>query len=588
MCGICGVIRYDKDHTDETLIEKMLPALETRGPDDEGIYTKDGVSFGHKRLSIIDLSENGHQPMIDKELKLAIVYNGEIYNFQELRDELRKKGYSFRSTSDTEVLLKAYHAWGDEFVKQLNGMFAFCIHDETRGRFLLGRDRLGIKPLYYVEEGRAFYFASNTQALKSVGVIRPELSPEALHYYLSFHAVVPAPHTIFKNVKKLQPGTVMSIDANGEKKIFSYWDVTFERRETLSEAEWIERVLNGLRKSVKRRMVSDVPVGALLSGGLDSSLIVALMAECNPCSLHTYSIGFEDVGNEEGNEFYYSDLIAKEFRTKHQKIFINSRRLLPNIEKSVTAMAEPMVSHDAVAFYLLSEEVSKQTKVVLSGQGADEVFAGYHWYPKMMNGTRDAVTEYKKAFFDRTHEEIIDALQPKYHGSDVSGKFVSTHFAAPGATIPVDKALRLDTRVMLIDDPVKRVDNMTMAWGLEARVPFLDHELVELAASIPPELKVASSGKHILKKAAERLIPHEVIYRKKGYFPVPALKYLRNEYLDFARDILTTEKAKKRNLFNPAYVEKLLGAPEEHITVLGGSKLWQLTVLELWLQKMGC
>ncbi|MFT9849773.1 N-acetylglutaminylglutamine amidotransferase [Aneurinibacillus sp. REN35] len=588
MCGICGIIRYDKNNVDDRLVQRMLPALETRGPDSFGVHTGKGFGFGHRRLSIIDLSENGHQPMIDDELKLSIVYNGEIYNFQSLRDELQQQGYSFRSTSDTEVLLKAYHAWGDKFVTRLNGMFAFCIHDLERGRFLLGRDRLGIKPLYYAEDGGVFYFASNMQALKEAGAIQPELSSEALHYYLSFHAVVPAPHTIFKNVKKLAPGTLMSITSDGTTNISSYWDVQFERRETLTEEEWIERVLYELRESVKRRMVSDVPVGALLSGGLDSSLIVAFMAECNPQSLHTYSIGFEDVGTEEGNEFYYSDIIAKEFGTKHKKIFIDSRRLLPNIDKAIGAMAEPMVSHDAVAFYLLSEEVSKETKVVLSGQGADEVFAGYHWYPKVMNGTRDAVTEYREAFFDRTHEEVMDVLQSPYHGPDVSGRFVAEHFAAPGAAEPVDKALRLDTRVMLIDDPVKRVDNMTMAWGLEARVPFLDYKLIELAASIPPELKVASDGKHILKKAAEQVIPHEVIYRKKGYFPVPALKYLRGEYLDFAHDILSTEKAKQRNLFNPAHLEKLLKAPEENMTVLGGSKLWQLTVLELWLQKMGC
>lgn len=588
MCGICGVIRYDKDSVDESIVQRMLPALETRGPDAWGIHMGEGFGFGHRRLSIIDLSENGHQPMIDEELKLSIVYNGEIYNFLDLREELQRQGYSFRSTSDTEVLLKAYHAWGDEFVTRLNGMFAFCIHDQERGRFLLGRDRLGIKPLYYAEEGKALYFASNTQALNEAGVIRSELSPEALHYYLSFHAVVPAPYTIFKNVKKLEPGTTMSIQEDGKKQVASYWDVLFERKEALSEEEWTERVLEELRQSVKRRMVSDVPVGALLSGGLDSSLIVALMAEANPQSLHTYSIGFEDVGTEEGNEFYYSDIIAKEFGTKHKKIFIDSRRLLPNIEKAISAMAEPMVSHDAVAFYLLSEEVSKETKVVLSGQGADEVFAGYHWYPKVMNGTRDPVTEYREAFFDRTHEEVMEALQAPYHGSDISGRFVANHFAASGATEPVDKALRLDTRIMLIDDPVKRVDNMTMAWGLEARVPFLDYKLVELAASVPPELKVASNGKHILKKAGERVIPREVIYRKKGYFPVPALKYLRDEYLEFARDILSTEKARLRNLFNPIYIDKLLQAPEEHMTVLGGSKLWQLTVLELWLQKMGC
>lgn len=596
MCGICGTIRFDKKPIDEAMLKKMLPPLKGRGPDYKGIYVDQTGEFGlgHRRLSIIDLSENGHQPMIDPQLGLSIVYDGEIYNYQELREQLLAKGYTFHSTSDTEVLLKAYHAWGNTFVERLNGMFAFCIHDQNRGRFLLGRDRLGIKPLYYMKTSEGFFFASNIQSLLATGQVDTRLSTEALHYYLSLHAVVPSPLTIFEKVKKLDPGTLMTIHQDGATSFSRYWNIHFLRDSSydhLSENEWADLILESLAKAVKRGMVSDVPVGALLSGGLDSSLIVALMAKLEPDSLNTYSIGFEDVGKEEGNEFYYSDLIAENFATNHQKIFINSNRLLPNIVKAISAMSEPMVSHDAVAFYLLSEEISKEQKVVLSGQGADEIFAGYHWYPKVMNGTGNTVVDYQKAFFDRTHEEVLDTLHEQYKQKEMrnySEEFITQHFSKQGAEEPVDRALRLDTTVMLIEDPVKRVDNMTMTWGLEGRVPFLDHELVELAAKVPPALKVSNGGKYILKKAAERLLPHEVIYRKKGYFPVPAVKYLQGEYRDLVNDILRSDKARQRNLFNEDYINRLIENPDQHITVLGGSKLWQLTVLELWLQQMGC
>lgn len=349
----------------------------------------------------------------------------------------------------------------------------------------------------------------------------------------------------------------------------------------------MDAVLLKLRESVKRRMVSDVPVGALLSGGLDSSLIVAMMAELNPSQLRTYSIGFENVNGEDGNEFQYSDLIAEKYQTQHNKFFIDSSNLLPHVRSCLEAMSEPMVSHDAVGFYLLSKEVIKNTKVVLCGQGADEIFAGYHWYPKIMEGRGDPVTLYQNSFFDREHREILNTLTPEYLPSrDYSTDFVRDHFSKPGADTPVDKAMRLDSTVMLVDDPVKRVDNMTMDWGLEARVPFLDHDVVELAAKIPPPLKVSSGGKHILKKASERVLPREVIYREKGYFPVPALKYLQGEFLEFARDLLFSHRARQRNVFQRDTLKTLLDRPQDQMTVLGGNKVWQMAALEYWLQKM--
>lgn len=588
MSGICGIIDLDESQAEKNRLRSMLPPLKRRGPDSEGWLIQPGVAMGHRRLSIIDLTEKGHQPMVDEELGLSVVYNGEIFNYLELKRDLTAMGYRFFSDSDTEVLLKAYHAWGDTFVTRLLGMFAFCLYDRNRKRCLLGRDRLGIKPLYYVDEGDTFYFASNIQALKRAGVVSPQLSKRALHYYLSFHGVIPAPWTIFENVRKLEPATLLIIDPNGRKRKQIYWKLNFDEKWNLSEEEWVERLLHALETSVKRQMVGDVPVGALLSGGVDSSMIVALMARMEPESLRTYSIGFEDVAGEKGNEFRYSDRIAEIFGTEHRKIFIHSGELLPRLKDCIRSMAEPMTSHDAIGFYLLSREVSRETKVVLSGQGADEVFAGYHWYPRVNAGSGPPADRYEKAFFDRDHLEILEALDPEYHGENWSKQFVCNHFGLPGASHPVDQALRIDITVMLVDDPLKRVDNMTMSWGLEARVPFLDHELVELAAAMPPEIKLDGDGKAILKKAAERLIPREIIYRKKGYFPVPALKYLRGEYLDFVREVLLSERARGRGLFRPEYVEKLLAAPEDHITPLGGSKLWQIALLEYWLEEMGC
>ncbi|MEW9034024.1 MAG: asparagine synthase (glutamine-hydrolyzing), partial [Planifilum fimeticola] len=340
MCGICGIIDLDENPVEKNQLRSMLPSLERRGPDDEGWLVRPGVALGHRRLSIIDLTEKGRQPMVDEELGLSVVCNGEIYNYRELKRELTALGYRFFSSSDTEVLLKAYHAWGESFVTRLMGMFAFCLYDWKRKRCILGRDRLGIKPLYYVDEDSTFYFASNIQALMRAGVVHPRLSKRALHHFLTFHGVIPAPLTLFENVRKLEPATLLVIESNGRKRKQTYWKLNFDEKWNLSEEEWIERLLHALETSVKRRMVSDVPVGALLSGGVDSSLIVALMARMEPESLRTYSIGFEDVAGEEGNEFRYSDQVAEMFGTEHRKIFIDSKQLLPRLQECIRNMSE--------------------------------------------------------------------------------------------------------------------------------------------------------------------------------------------------------------------------------------------------------
>ncbi len=587
MCGICGEIRLDGSAPAVTAIDQMTARMTSRGPDDMGLYMRAQMGFGHRRLSIIDLSTHAQQPMVDNGLGLGIVYNGEIYNYRELRDELIAKGYAFFSHGDTEVILKAYHAWGEDCVKRFYGMFAFVIWERDTGRVFCARDRLGIKPFYYTNSGQAFRFASSLPALLAPNDLPREIDPVALHYYMHFHSVVPPPHTMVKGIFKLPPASTLVIEPNGQRRESVYWQVDYAPDpQERSEEEWEALTLTALRRAVERRLVADVPVGVLLSGGVDSSLIVGLLAEAGQHGLQTFSIGFESVGEEQGDEFQYSDVIAQHFSTTHHKIRVDAERTLPAMQACVRAMAEPMVSHDVIGFYLLSEEVAKHVKVVQSGQGADEVFGGYHWYPPMLTST-DPVQDYAKVFFDRDHADYARLIQPEWVEEDYSRQFVEAYFKRPGAATAVDQALRIDTQVMLVDDPVKRVDNTSMAWGLEARVPFLDHDVVELAARMPATLKVGQGGKYILKEAARRVIPAAVIDRPKGYFPVPALKYLRGDYLNWVRDIMNEPVARQRGLFQTSYVEQLFAAPEEHITPLRGSKLWQVALLEFWLQTHG-
>jgi asparagine synthase (glutamine-hydrolysing) len=601
MCGFSGELRLDGARPDVDAVVRMTAQMSARGPDGEGVWSAGPIALGHRRLSIIDLSACGNQPMHDPELGLTVVFNGCIYNYQQLREQLQvERGYRFFSTSDTEVLLKAYHAWGDGFVERLQGMFAFVIHERDTGRTFLGRDRFGIKPLYLAEQPGRLRFASSLPALLAGGDIDTSIDPIALHHYLTFHAVVPAPHTILQGIRKVPPATTIAIEPDGSRKVLEFWEPDFTRdpdRADWTERDWEDAVLASLRQAVEWRTVADVPVGVLLSGGLDSSMVVGLLAEAGQRGINTFSIGFESVGGEEGDEFKYSDVIAREFDTDHHRIRVGTDRMLPALHDAVAAMSEPMVSHDAVAFFLLSQEVAKHVKVVQSGQGADEVFAGYHWYPPMQSLTNEigeadrdrlvaaAVDRYQVAFFDRPHAELAEVLRPEHRiEQDVSRAFVDVHFRRAGAQTATDMALRLDSQIMLVDDPVKRVDNMTMASGLEARVPFLDHEVLDVAARIPPELKLAQEGKGVLKEAARRIIPAEVIDRPKGYFPVPALKYLQGPYLELVRDALHAPEARQRGLFEDAYVDRLLADPNEELTALRGNKLWQLGLLEMWLQ----
>lgn len=591
MCGICGEVRFDDKPIDQKVIKAMLSKLERRGPDAEGEWIKPQVGFAHRRLSIIDLSEDSNQPMVDEELQLTLVFNGAIYNYPELRAQFIKEGYTFKSHGDTEVILKAYHKWGERCPEHLHGMFAFAIWDWKKQSLFLARDRMGIKPLYYSFDKNKIRFASNMQAMlasnKVDNAIDTSINPVGLHNQFTLHAVIPAPNTILSGIQKLEPGTTLSFNNSGQVQSQRYWHLDARAAETpMSEAEWVEAIHDSLRNAVRKRLdVADVPVGVLLSGGLDSSLLVGLLAEAGVKDIRTFSIGFEDHPEEKGSEFEFSDAVVDRYQTNHQKILIPNAEVLKRLPEAVEAMSEPMVGQDAVAFYLLSEQVSKHVKVVQSGQGADEVFAGYFWFPRIQqDDLSQGVERFAKYYFDRDHAEFLETVSDDYRGEDYTSKIIQDLLARPQANSFIDRVLHLDVNTLVVDDPVKRVDNMTMAFGLEARVPFLDHYLVELAAKMPIELKLQSGGKHILKKIARGIVPDSVIDRPKGYFPMPALKYVHGEFLDFMQDILNSSACINRGVFNRAYVEKLLKKPDDYFTRLQGSKLWHLALLEFWLQ----
>ncbi|CAA6808896.1 MAG: Asparagine synthetase [glutamine-hydrolyzing] (EC [uncultured Thiotrichaceae bacterium] len=586
MCGICGEYRLDGSLPDLNHIQSMMEKLEKRGPDHAGTFSDGSLAFGHRRLSIIDLSEKSHQPMIDRQHSLALVFNGTIYNHPELRKELQAKGHQFTSTGDTEVIVKAYAEWGKDCVKHLMGMFAMAIWDMQEKSLFLARDRMGIKPLYYAPTTNGIRFASNMQALLTTSV-DTSIDNGALHNLFSLHAVVPAPRTILKGIRKLEPGHSLMISANGDQKLEQYWTLDATRpAEKMDDEEWTEAIHEALRVAVRRRNdIADVPVGVLLSGGLDSSLLVGLLDEIGMDDIRTFTIGFDDQPEEKGSEYEYSDAVVERFNTNHRKVHIPNEQTLQRLPEAVANMAEPMFGQDAIGFYLLSEQVSQEVKVVQSGQGADEVFGGYFWYHQMHAAKdKDLLDRFRPYYFDREHSEMSEMLNPEFVDRDYTSEIMRELLEAPQADEFIDSVLRADTTTLIVDDPVKRVDNMTMAWGLEARVPFLDQELVELAAKMPPEMKLRDQGKYVLKKISRGLIPDSVIDRPKGYFPVPALKFVRGEFLDFMQDILNSQTCRERGIYDRKYVEKLLKKPEDHLTRIKGSKLWHLTLLEFWLQ----
>ncbi|MDR0735605.1 MAG: N-acetylglutaminylglutamine amidotransferase [Zoogloeaceae bacterium] len=594
MCGICGELRFDKEAADDAALERMTHALRQRGPDAGGQFSDGAISFGHRRLAIIDLSEAASQPMQDDELHLALVFNGVIYNYRELRRELAARGYRFFSEGDTEIILKAYHAWGHDCLTRLDGMFAFAIWDERAQSLFLARDRFGIKPLYLVRDARRLRFASSLPALLAGGGVDTELDAIGLQFQFTLHGSVPAPHTLFRHVRKLPPASWQAIAADGATDEGRYWRLSACRpAPEPDEAGYLEAVREQMEAAVDSHLLAaDVPVGVLLSGGLDSSLLVALLAARGRTGIPTFSIGFADQPEEAGNEFQYSDIVARHFGTAHHRYHIGDREMLSALPEAIAAMSEPMFSQDNVAFWLLSREVKKEVKAVLSGQGADEVFGGYYWYPQMAAEPENLppLARFAPRYFDRSHTgflRMLDAQWVAAHDAaarDYVSPFIAARLEEEGADSFMDQVLRLDVTTLIVDDPVKRLDNMSMAHGLEARVPFLDKTLVETAMSLPPALRLKEGGKFPLKHLARALLPCAIIDRPKGYFPTPALKYLRGGFLDFIRDTLSASACRTRSLYNRAYIDQLLVEPLQHFTPLQGNKLWHLAAFEYWLQ----
>ena len=583
MCGICGEFKFNGKSFNDVKLTNLMSSISNRGRDSKGTFKNTDIFLGHHRLSIIDTSDKSNQPMVIENY--VIVFNGIIYNYKDIRQKLIAKGHVFKSTGDTEVVIRSYIEYEDKCVDHFDGVFSFCIYNLTKKNVFLARDRIGIKPLYYSIDNSQLVFSSSMKGiLSSKGKI--EINPIALNYQFTIHSMVPAPHTIIDGIKKLEPGHTLNVTKSGETHIHKYFDVNNVDLKKYSDDEIINNIDVLLNSAVEKRLnIADVPVGILLSGGLDSSLITAISKKYKE-ELNTYSIGFNTINNEIGNEFYYSDLVADDFKTSHNKYNISNDDLYHNLDTVISNMSEPMVSQDSSAFFLLAKNVSLSNKVVLSGQGADEVFGGYFWYEQIMKDQgRNDIEILSKYYFDRTFDNYCNAINKKYISTNNVFNEINNKFREMDQDLPVlDKVLRLELSTLIIDDPVKRVDNMTMSHALEARVPFLDIDLIKFMLSVKSKNKINKTNKYYLKKLSEKYLNKEVIYRDKFYFPVPPLKIIRNRFYDYCKNILCSDAALERNIYNRKYIDKLIASPNDNFTNLNGNELWHFTLLERWLQ----
>ena len=583
MCGICGEFKFKERPFDDLKLTGLMDSIASRGRDSKGTFKNSEVFLGHHRLSIIDTSEKSNQPMVIENY--VIVFNGIIYNYKDIRKKLIAKGHVFKSVGDTEVIVRSYIEYGDKCVDHFDGVFSFCIYNSINKNIFLARDRIGIKPLYYsINDDELIFSSSMTGILKNRN--NYEINPIALHYQFTLHSVVPAPHTIINGINKLEPGHTLNVNKSGHAYLNKYFDINETELINYKEDEIISNIDVLLNNAVEKRLnIADVPVGILLSGGLDSSLITAISKKYKE-KLSTFSIGFNTINEEIGNEFYYSDLVSQDFNTSHKKYNISDDDLYNNLDNVISNMSEPMFSQDSSAFFLLAEKVSLSNKVVLSGQGADEVFGGYFWYEQIMkdSGTND--TEIlSKYYFDRTFDNYCSAIDKKYINGNYVFNDIDNKLKQMDKDLSIlDKVFRLELSTFIIDDPVKRVDNMTMSHALESRVPFLDIELIKFMLSVKGKSKINKSSKYYLKRLAERYLKKEVIYRDKFYFPVPPLKVIKDKFYKYCKDILSSEAAMQRGIYKKEYINKLLSKPNDNFTNLNGNELWHFTLLERWLQ----
>lgn len=619
MCGICGIYEY-KTHkpVEQAVLLDMLHVLEHRGPDDAGLFLDKDLALGMRRLSIIDLN-GGKQPICNEDGSVVTVFNGEIYNYQSLREQLESSGHRLATASDTEVIVHLYEDFGEDCVQHLRGMFGFAVWDARHRRLFVARDRLGIKPLYYTQRGGRLIFGSEIKAILQHPSVQPCLNAEGLSNFLSLK-YVPAPQTMFEGIHALPPGCSLTCDANGVR-VRRYWDLSFanHRNGQHSEKSYAEQLEGLLKECVKLHLVSDVPFGAFLSGGLDSSTIVALMSEFLNEPVKTYSVGFE--GDAEAfSELPYARMVAKKYQTDHHEVFIRSSHLINLSEKVIWHLDQPIADEACLANYMVAELASRQVKMVLTGEGGDELFAGYARYsgerlspmfqrlPQAVrslalaaSGRVPGLRRQKLALYALCQADEVKRLVnwfPLFHseakedllsedfkqtlnGTDASAVFAE-HLARTDATDALHRMLYVDTKLWLPDDLLARGDKTSMAASLEARVPLLDHKLVEFAASLPQNLKVKGlARKYLLKKVSTKWLPPEIIHRKKKGFPMPFSLWFRKEARSFLRDVLSPSTLRRRGYFNPLFVEKLISEHEKGFAN-HGSLLWGLLTVELW------
>lgn len=623
MCGICGIYNFNsKKPINKDLIQRMTEALKHRGPDDEGYYCGSRVAgrgsqvgLGVRRLSIIDL-ETGHQPIHNEDKTIWIVFNGEIYNFGTLREELEKKGHRFYTKGDTEIILHLYEEYGRDCVQKLNGMFAFAIWDSREERLFLARDRIGIKPLFYIEHRGSLIFASEIKSILEDKRLSREIDIPSLHSMMNLQ-YIPAPKTIFKEIKKLLPGHILTCQ-KGEVSIERYWDLDLTRKEE-SEAFYLEELPKLLEESVRLRLISDVPLGAFLSGGIDSSIIVGLMSKFSEKAVKTYSVGFE--AEDSFNELKYARLASRHFRTDHHELIMKSKDIEELLPKIVYHLDDPITDPAVIPTYLVSQLAREEVTVVLTGEGGDELFAGYRrysldrlapYYSKLPSMIRKKMIPIliSKLFLQGRYQQGIEAInQPpgvQRHLNWISkfsdetlenlytkevkeeikrGELTSifrSYFTLSQERDFLSRTLYCDIKTWLPDDLLVKIDRMSMATSLETRVPYLDHRIVELCTSMPIHLKLKGfTSKYILRKAFSSLIPEEILKRRKQGFTVPLTPWLRKELKEFAQEILSQNSIAKRGYFDYTCIKHIL---KEHLEGKRdySREIWSLLVFELW------
>jgi len=626
MCGITGKIFIRDGVVSEGAIEQMNEAIKHRGPDDDGVYIspKKNVGFGHRRLSIVDLSPLGHQPMSYLG-RYQIVFNGEIYNFQEEKESLVSEGYKFNSKTDTEVILALYDKYKEGCLEHLRGMFSFAIYDEKEEVIFCARDRIGKKPFKYYWDGKLFMFASELKAILTQTEYKREPDYLAIHHFLSLQ-YVPAPLTGFKGIFKLPAGMFIKLNIrNGELKQEKYWSLDFNEKIHLSEQEWKRKILDKLDEATRIRMIADVPLGVFLSGGIDSSAVVAMMARHSTMPVKTFSIGFSE---QKFNELPYARIVAEKFKTDHTEFIVKPEALdvLPLLVKHYE---EPYADSSALPTYYLSKLTHQHVTVALNGDGGDENFAGYPWYSiqkfavqyqKFLSIHRTVVEPLARTvswmytseltdrawrfsqtlkqsdafrylhyicyFTNRQKAELYGSAMHPYLENADSSKILAKYFDVAKKLVAIDQAQFVDINTYLVDDLLVKVDVATMSVGLEGRSPFLDHKFMELAAQIPDNLKLRgfNNKKYILKKALEGILPNEVMYRRKQGFSVPIESWFRTDLKQYLRSIILSERALARGLFKKEAIEKLLSVHNDS-SINHAPRLWALLTLELWFRE---